>query len=266
MPPTHGPIHIGPVSKPTITQSLKTALCSSKLNVLLAFIPLGFLAHYLRWKEAIIFVFNFLALIPLANLLGFITEDIANRSGQVDLGDFISMLNEYTFEIDSTSDCEIRIVQASMLGSIISNLLLVLGSCFLAGGYRYKEQNFNQKAAQTNSGLMAIACIGLVIPAAFHSEGKQESSVNGNGNGNDVLVHHQVLNLSHGAALVLLTIYVLFLYFQLKTHTHLYDEDESEDPQLSFATSLFLLASITVLVTFAADYLIESIEGITNTL
>ncbi|CAG8851492.1 2322_t:CDS:2, partial [Racocetra persica] len=91
---------------------------------------------------------------------------------------------ELIISVVALTQGEIRIVQASMLGSIISNLLLVLGSCFLAGGFRHKEQNFNQKAAQTNSGLMAIACIGLVIPAAFHSE----SSLDGNGNGNDILV------------------------------------------------------------------------------
>ncbi|CAG8615095.1 19557_t:CDS:2 [Cetraspora pellucida] len=265
MPTTHGPIHIGPIYKPTIAQSLKTVLFSSKLNVLLTFIPLGFLAHHFRWMSAIIFVFNFLALIPLANLLGFVTEDIANRSGQT-IGGLLNATFgnavELIISVVALIQGEIRVVQASMLGSIISNLLLVLGTCFLAGGYLYKEQNFNQKAAQTSSGLMAIACIGLVIPAAFHFEGNQESSVNGN----DFLLHNQVMNLSHGTALVLLAIYVLFLIFQLKTHSHLYDGEESEDPQLSFGTSLFLLASITVIVTFSADYLIDSIEGITNTL
>ncbi|CAG8801259.1 11528_t:CDS:1, partial [Dentiscutata erythropus] len=90
MDSTYGSIHINdqiesiePVYKPpTITQSLNVALYSSKLNVLLIFVPLGFLAHYFEWNIAIIFILNFLALIPLANLLGFVTEDIANRCGQ----------------------------------------------------------------------------------------------------------------------------------------------------------------------------------------
>ncbi|CAG8714358.1 20620_t:CDS:2, partial [Dentiscutata erythropus] len=271
MDPTHGPIHIDdqiesiePLYKPpTITHSLNAALYSSKLNVLLIFVPLGFLAHFLEWNSATIFILNFLGLIPLANLLGFVTEDIANRCGQA-VGGLLNATfgnaEELIIAVLALMRGEIRIVQASMLGSIISNLLLVLGSCFIAGGYKHKEQDFNKKAAQTNSGLLAIACIGLVIPAAFHFEGSyQDDNAN-----RDNLQHDQDLNLSRGIALVLLVIYVLFLYFQLKTHAYLYREEESEDPELSFGASIFLLSFITIIITFSSDFLIDSIEGIVD--
>ncbi|CAG8591023.1 6935_t:CDS:2, partial [Gigaspora margarita] len=275
MLPTHGPIHIDdpsepnePIYKPpTIAQSLNAALYSSKLNVLLIFVPFGFLAYVLKWNSAVIFILNFIALIPLANLLGYITEDLANWCGQT-VGGLLNATfgnaEELIIAILALIRGEIRVVQATMIGSIISNLLLVLGSCFIAGGFRHKEQEFNKKAAQTNSGLLAIACIGLVIPAAFHfesSSGEQKISSN-----RDYSLHDQILNLSHGTALVLLAIYGLFLYFQLKTHSHLYqDEDESDDPELSFGTSLFLLAFVTLIVTFSTDILIDSIEGVTDT-
>jgi Ca2+:H+ antiporter len=122
---------------------------------------------------------------------------------------------ELIVSIIALKEGEIRVVQASILGSIISNLLLVLGMCFIAGGYYYKEQKFNKTAAQTSSSLMALACIGLIIPAAFYF------SVEGTSNSvNDI--KEGVLNLSHGTAIVLLTIYILYLFFQVSTITVFY--------------------------------------------
>lgn len=151
---------------------------------------------------------------------------------------------------------EIRVVQASILGSIISNLLLVLGMCFVAGGVFHKEQEFNQTAAQTTSSLMTLACIGLIIPAAFNFAVKSSSTVIDDG-------VKEILDLSRGTAIVLLIIYALYLYFQLKTHSELYQgEEDDEEPQLSLGASLVLLASVTVIVSFSAEYLVGSIEGI----
>ena len=117
---------------------------------------------------------------------------------------------ELIVSIVALKEGEIRVVQASMLGSIISNLLLVLGMCFVAGGIYYDEQVFNQTAAQTSSSLMALACIGLIIPAAFNF------AVGGH-SGSSVISpkEHEILDLSHGTAIVLLIIYVLYLFFQV---------------------------------------------------
>ena len=111
---------------------------------------------------------------------------------------------ELIVSIIALKEGQIRVVQASILGSIISNLLLVLGMCFVAGGYYYKKQEFNQTAAQTSSSLMALACIGLIIPAAFNFSVEESASKK-----------EELLNLSHGTAIVLLTIYVLYLFFQV---------------------------------------------------
>ena len=93
-----------------------------------------------------------------------------------------------------------------MMGSIISNLLFVLGACFLAGGIKYSIQEFNETVAQTNASLMTLACIALIIPASF-----------------SVATHHidrnapEVVGLSHYTAIVLLIVYVLYLLFQVKS-------------------------------------------------
>jgi len=259
-PPSSPVIHY--LEPPTILKSLKVILTISWINVLLIFIPLGFIAHLLNWSDTWVFVLNFFAIIPLAKLLEFATEDISLRVGQT-IGGLLNATFgnavELIVSIIALIDGQIRVVQASMLGSIISNLLLVLGMSFVAGGYYVKEQKFNQTAAQTSSSLMALACVGLIIPASFNfaisNASKDERD-------------DELLNLSHGTAIVLLIIYILYLVFSLKTHADLYKEEEDEEeekPQLTTAVSLLLLATVTVVVSFSAEYLVGSIEGIVET-
>ncbi|CAJ0648250.1 15812_t:CDS:2 [Entrophospora sp. SA101] len=236
----------------------------SSLNFLLIFLPLGFLAKSFNLSDTYIFTFNFLAIIPLSKLLGFATEDISLRVGQT-LGGLLNATFgnavELIISLVALMKGEIRVVQSSMLGSIISNLLLVLGMCFVAGGFYHDEQEFNQTAAQTSSSLMALACAGLIIPAAFNFA---IGSVTDNATTNVAFLQEETINLSRGASIVLLIIYVLYLYFQLKTHSRFYleTEDEIEEPEFSLCYSLFLLAFITLLISFSADLLVGSIEGI----
>ncbi|GBB83442.1 hypothetical protein RclHR1_10170004 [Rhizophagus clarus] len=250
------------ISPPTIRESIKIILSSSKINILLIFIPLGYLAHIFNWSDNWVFILNFLAIIPLAKLLDFATEDVSLRVGET-IGGFLNATFgnavELIVSVVALMEGEIRVVQASILGSIISNLLLILGMCFVAGGYYHSEQTFNQTAAQTTSSLMTLACIGLIIPAAFNFAVKSNFPIIDDG-----IPINGLLDLSRGTAIVLLIIYVLYLYFQLKTHSNLYqgEADDDDEPKLSLGVSLFLLASVTVIVSFSADYLVGSIEGI----
>lgn len=154
---------------------------------------------------------------------------------------------------------EIRIVQASMLGSILSNILLVLGCCFLAGGIRYKEQSFNSTVASTMSSLMTVATASLIIPATLYAvmSNSNESEQEGN-----------IMVLSRGTSIILLLIYVSYLFFQLKTHSDLFDDaeqqesDEEGGTMLSAWTAGVVLVVITILVAICADYLVGSIDAI----
>ena len=101
---------------------------------------------------------------------------------------------ELIIAIIALKEGEIRVVQASVMGTIISNLLLVLGCCFLAGGIKYQVQEFNETAAQTSASLMALACIALIIPAAFSVSIPPDTSVD------------RIVNLSHYTAIVLLIV------------------------------------------------------------
>lgn len=153
-----------------------------------------------------------------------------------------------------------------MLGSILSNILLVLGCCFFIGGLRFSEQSFNSTVASTMSSLMAVASASLIIPATLYaalSSSKQNAQAN-------------ILVLSHGTAIILLVLYVMYLYFQLRSHAELFEEANNSDPEnatgeeeeeeeerlLSPWAATVVLIVITVLVAICADYLVGSIDGI----
>lgn len=156
---------------------------------------------------------------------------------------------------------EIRIVQSSMLGSILSNILLVLGCCFLAGGIRYHEQRFNETVASTMSSLMAVSSASLIIPATLYAAMKGSSASDDK--------EENILVLSHGTAIILLVIYVLYLIFQLRTHTDLFDEEQTaedgkqQEPEiLSPPAAGIALVLITICVAVCAEFLVDSIDSI----
>lgn len=150
-----------------------------------------------------------------------------------------------------------------MLGSILSNILLVLGCCFLVGGLRHREQSFNSTVASTMSSLMAVASASLIIPATLYAAmSKSEQSARDN-----------ILILSHGTSIILLVIYVMYLYFQLRSHADLFEESndaetaeggegEEEERLLNPVAATVALIVVTILVAICADYLVGSIDSI----
>ncbi|KAI8338959.1 Sodium/calcium exchanger protein-domain-containing protein [Chlamydoabsidia padenii] len=240
----------------TFFSSFKTTMTSSYFNILLVFVPMALIASYTNASDTIVFSLNFLAIIPLAKLLGFATEEIALRTGST-IG---ALLNatfgnavELILGIIALKEGLIRVVQASILGSILSNILLVLGFCFLLGGSTRQEQSFNVTAAQTSSSLLALTTLSLLIPAAFSATA------------NTALEAEQgILKLSHGTALILLLVYILFLLFQLKTHTYLYEDeaDEDETPSTTLSFSIVSLVVIAGFVSLHAEFLVGAIEGV----
>ena len=155
-----------------------------------------------------------------------------------------------------------------MLGSILSNILLVLGCCFVTGGFRYEQQEFNPTMASTMASLMAVSTASLIIPATLYAVMRQSSE---SGDTKD-----KILLLSHGTAIILLILYVLYLLFQLRTHTQLFDEegegsgDGGEQEETSghilgpWAAGAALVI-ITILVAVCAEYLVGSIDDIVAT-
>ena len=148
-----------------------------------------------------------------------------------------------------------------MLGSILSNILLVLGCCFFFGGLKHREQTFNSTVAGTMSSLMAVSSASLIIPATLYAAMKASKTSEDK--------DQNILVLSHGTAIILLVLYVLYLYFQLKSHAHLFDEeqgseneDDKDEPTLTPWAAGAALVVITIGVAVCAEFLVDSIDSI----
>ncbi|KAI9615238.1 hypothetical protein H4Q26_011781 [Puccinia striiformis f. sp. tritici PST-130] len=232
LPPPHHSLSQRPPEKklsqsnPTYKQSFDAIIRSSWLNLLLVFIPISWALHFATPnQDAAIFTTCMLAIIPLAKLLGFGTEEIAMRVGQTLGGLLNATLGnavELIVAILALVKCELVVVQSSLLGSILSNLLLVLGMCFFAGGVRFSEQAFSITAAQLNSSLLIMSVIAILIPAGFHAAFS---------NLNDSVEGPDVLKMSRGISVILLVIYAAYLVFQLWSHAHIYSQTSTSSQE-----------------------------------
>ncbi|KAH0543029.1 hypothetical protein FGG08_002637 [Glutinoglossum americanum] len=282
---------------------IRATLFSSWINVLLVFVPAGIIVNYIHLSPIVVFIVNFIAIIPLAAMLSYAAEELALRLGET-LGGLLNATFGNAVElIVSTSALirhEVLIVQTALIGSILSNLLLVLGMCFFAGGLTRVEQSPNVAVAQTSSSLLVISVGSLVIPTAFHAWSSDYSHTT------DPAGDTGIAEISRGTAVILLIVYGCYLFFQFKSHTALYsgpcrkvesrlskpegpsekglatigcgfaggicghgaharDPDEELIPELSVVTALLTLAISTALVAICAEYMVGSINALSET-
>lgn len=173
-------------------------LSSSYLNLLLLAMPVGILGGILRAPPLLVFSSNFLALLPLALILGEITEDLAVRFGDA-IGGLLNAtfgnVVEMILGLAALSQGLYSVVAASLLGSILSNLLLVLGCCFLFGGLRHKIQLFNALANKVSSSLLFLASIAIIIPTSAKTV-----------YGEAAITPSVLRNLSHAIAIALIVL------------------------------------------------------------
>ncbi|KAF5017321.1 hypothetical protein F66182_10769 [Fusarium sp. NRRL 66182] len=202
----------------TVGNQIQRTFLNSWINILLVAAPVGIVLNYVHSVNRIaVFVVNFIAIIPLAAMLGFATEEIALRTGEV-LGGLINATFgnavELIVAIIALIDGKVVIVQTSLVGSILSNLLLVLGCCFLFGGLRREHQYFNETVAQTAASLLALAVASVIVPTVFDTQRDTPTA--------------DVARLSHGTAIILLLTYAAYLLFQLKTHQNVFNEESQK--------------------------------------
>ncbi|KAG6027087.1 hypothetical protein E4U41_001053 [Claviceps citrina] len=253
----------------------KVTLLSNYVNFLLVMVPIGIAAGALGWGSTAVFTINFFAIIPLAAVLSFATEEISIKLGET-MGGLLNATFgnavELIVSIVALKDGQIEVVQSSMLGSILSNLLLVMGMCFFFGGLVHRgrngagtEQTFSGAVAQTTCSLMTLSSASLVIPAALYAVLDQSHTGSKN---------ESILILSRGTAIILLLLYVMYLVFQLRTHSNLFDsdaeacaeedrdDDGAEEASMGPIAAGIVLVVVTVLVAICADYLVGSIDDI----
>lgn len=197
------------------------AVFFSWINILLIAVPVGIALEYAHVNKIAVFVVNFIAIIPLAAMLSYSTEELAMYIGEV-LGGLLNATFgnavELIVSVIALTQGKVLIVQTSLIGSMLSNLLLVLGMCFFFGGINRPEQHFNITVAQTAASLLALAIGSLIIPTAFQIFADVDSGV---------------VPTSRGTSVLLLVVYACYLLFQLRTHTDMYNEPSQKTPKRS---------------------------------
>ncbi|PHH76810.1 hypothetical protein CDD80_1188 [Ophiocordyceps camponoti-rufipedis] len=199
---------------------------NSWINTLLVAAPVGIAINYVpSIPRVAVFIVNFVAIIPLAAMLSFATEEIALRTGET-LGGLLNATFgnavEVIVSIIALLEGKIQIVKTSLIGSILSNLLLVMGCCFFFGGLRRPEQHFNTVVAQTAASLLALAAASVIVPTVFDAAQNTPPA--------------KVAALSRGTAVILLIVYAAYLFFQLKTHQNVFSQESQKVPAKPWAT------------------------------
>jgi Ca2+:H+ antiporter len=236
------------------------------LRVLLVFVPLAALAQWLHWAPLPTFAFACLAIIPLAGVMGEATEQLAARLG-AGIGGLLNATfgnaAELIIALAALQRGLYDVVKASLTGSIIGNILLVLGASIVAGGLRRERLTFDRSAAAAGSTLLALAAIGLVIPALFH--GVVENAVHTQ----KITAAREVVierGLSLEISVVLFIAYLLSLLFSLRTHRHLYAgqaDAHAHDPtaaRVPAPRAVTTLLGATVLVAWMSEILVGTVE------
>ncbi len=242
------------------------------LSILLLFVPISIAAHFLEWGSAVVFITSGLAIIPLAAWMGTATEEIAVVAGP-SLGGLLNATfgnaTELIIALIALNAGLVSVVKATITGSIIGNLLLVMGFSMLLGGLRYKEQDFQPIVARVNASAMNLAVIAILLPTAVDATSAGIDPVT-------------LQRLSVAVAVVLILVYGLTLLFSMKTHSYLFDvgmaeidlgemaesnlaeEKTEEKPNLWLWVGVLL--GVTLLVALESELLVDTLEEATSQL
>ncbi|MGE3536534.1 MAG: calcium/proton exchanger [Candidatus Tectimicrobiota bacterium] len=228
------------------------------LSLLLVCIPIAWLLELLHANPVWIFVVSALAIIPLAGHMGHATEQLAERTSP-GVGGFLNATfgnaAELIIAIMALRQGLHDVVKASLTGSIIGNILLVLGLSALCGGLRYERQTFNATAAGLGSTLLVLSAIGLLVPSVFHQLVLRQQ-----------ITHERELSVD--IAIILFITYLLSLVFSLRTHKHLYGAvaphhapADGTHPAAASAWSVQRAVTVLVLATVGVAVMSELLVG-----
>ncbi len=230
------------------------------LNWFLVFVPVTVALEFLApHSSTLIFLASCLAIVPLAGWLGHATEELAHHTGE-GIGGLLNATfgnaAELIIAIAALQKGLYPVVKASLTGSIIGNILLVLGAAALAGGFKFQRQRFNMTAARAQSTLLTLAAIALVMPAAFHYLAGPVAA-------------RSEKDLSLEISFILLLAYAAHLVFSLYTHKQLFagapDDSEEGGPEAkenpwSLKKSLLILMLATAFIAWMSEILVGSVE------
>lgn len=226
---------------------------------LMLFIPISFYFALFTQDKLMIFITSSIALIPVARVIGHATKEIALQTNPT-IGGLVNAtfgnIMELIIAVFALSQGLVRIVQASLIGSIIGNILLLIGISIFFGGIKYKEQRFNKDSAGVSSTMLIIAVIGLALPSIYSMLNPSSP---------------HVALISDAVVAVLAVTYIASLVFSLYTHKHLFDPSDEikssrEKPTMKKRHAMLLLVIATIFVTFEADLMVNQVEFAASTM
>ncbi|KAJ5485404.1 hypothetical protein N7539_005392 [Penicillium diatomitis] len=257
-----------------------TCTFSMIVNVLWPFVPAAIAIHFARPDLHVwVFALNYIAMVPSANVLGFAGGELAKKLPKVlgiiletFLGGIVEVVLIMVLLHNHTPDHPlIPVIQAAILGSILANLLLCLGTCFFIGGLTRSEQSFHEAVSEVGTGLLLVAGFGLLIPSAFFSTLKgavnEEFTLD--------MLRNDTLTISRATAVILIVAFLTYLVFNLHSHNTIFDEifekDEEQDEdghleqlrkKLTFLECIIAILISLTCVTLSAVFLVQEIEPI----
>lgn len=222
--------------------------------LLLVFIPLSIYLSFFTQERALAFAATVIAIVPLARIIGFATGELVLQTNPT-LGGLLNATLGNVVELIIAAFALrgglLILVQASIVGSILNNLLLLIGASIFFGGIRHKEQRFNKDSVGVSSTMLIIAIVGLAVPTVY--------SMTTRTGGSDSRI------ISDAVAGVLALVYVASLIFSFVTHKHLFDASEemkaaAPKPQLSVRESSLILAVTTLAVVLESEILVDGFK------
>src|SRR5882762_1950882 len=239
------------------------SLLKPSLNWLLVFVPVAVVLRVWpqQGNETALFICSCFAVVPLAGIMGRATEHLAEHLGH-GIGGLLNATfgnaAELIIALMALNKGLIGVVKASIIGSIIGNILLVLGASVALGGFKYRQQRFNRAGVQSSTTSLMLASIGLLIPTVFHH------SAAARGGWNPAVGQR----LSLAIAVVLFGTYLCTLVFSLVTHKQLFAGTEAaatgpapDEPAWSRPKALLVLLAATVLVAWLSEFLVSAVEA-----
>jgi Ca2+:H+ antiporter len=229
------------------------------LRYLLIFIPLTIIGYFLEWSPSAMFFMSCLAIVPLAGYLGVATEEIATYTSPK-MGGFLNATfgnaTELIIAFFALKAGMFDVVKASLAGSVLGNILFVLGFSIFFGGLKHKELKFDAQLGKFTATMLMFAMIGLALPAVF------TYSIP------DGVISTKYESFSTIVAAVLLSIYVLGLIYSFRNHDDLYGVEHAEDVTAEWGKgfSIFVMATCTVFIALESEFLVKSIEPMTAAL
>lgn len=222
------------------------------LYILLIFLPLTFIGKAMGLSETMLFISSSLAIIPLAGIMGKSTDAISCYCGQK-IGGLLNATfgnaTELIIAFVAMKAGMFDVVKASLAGSVIGNILLVLGMSMLVGGVRFKVQTFNRNSINITASMLLFAILGLFIPAIFTHTLP------------DSVLTTRLEGLSVIVAVLMLLIYVMQFVFSFVTHKSFYEEaEEAEEASMRLPVAIGLLVAATICIAILSEVFVGTVE------